>query len=782
MAAITFVALSLAACQESSTDDPTPPSGGDDPTPPAKELTFEVSIESTTESSVFINVTPSDLEADYLSVICPASTVEQCESDAEIIEKVYGEISAYAESIEKSFAEYMSSNVKRGALENHEVGNLLHSTNYYLLVFGVDASADYAANTPVTLKRFKTEASSSDNGNDDDNNNNPQGPDCTFSLKYVVNQTTASISVTPSNNEQEWHLVNVLVEELKKYTNKEGEYAWTLEQYFEKHFTTEIETLEDGGMSKEDISTKLIHTGYKTLSVSGLEAKSNYSALVAGVSYDDKGVAVVTNVTEVRYYTGEAAASTLTFEVDVRNVGNYSADIKITPSDLNAEFYYYISYIDSPKRSMAPIDIANNAVTEHIYYWEDGKLKRIEPSKGVIDLKDYVLDIAETEYYIIAFSFEPNPNYGVANEETGEYDSNPGTITSVPVYATFKTNKHGDPLAAEFTFKASEVGPYDLYLEIDSSDPTIFYQPGLAYADGFNPEQAIAASEGTLAQVVQMCMEGQNPCLTYQEAFDKLKKQGYPYRNGDAKFYIANLIPEKNIIGYVLAIDMKTAKFVKCYYSDVIATTLPKGSVTPTVEVLGIFNGNDENGTILGDKDLTADRPIVVVNHKNVENASALFTALTTEPSVDINNYSDQYIISEYIRSQYGTWNEVENIAVPYYFFAATWDIEQTVIAYAKDANGHEAGVARLTVKPTTYEEDLSLLKGYYDAAKASVAAAIPQSLVVCDSSEPTMECIWSEDVVLTNNVEVIYHKVDCNVEPLKSDVVMVKVIKNFAF
>jgi hypothetical protein len=769
MAAMMVAVLSLVACQDDPTDNPTPPNN-DDPTTPTTELTFEASVGSVTRTSAFINVLPSDLEADYLLVVYGAAAVEQCATDAEIITKIYGELATYAESTGKSFAEYMSEAVKRGEVKNHEVGGLVQNTNYYLLVFGVDAEAEYAATTEITMKKFKTE--------------DVQQSSCTFSLKYSVNQTTASISVTPSDDNQKWHLVNVAVPELQKYTSKEGEYGWTLEEFFQNHFNTEIETLEGEGMSYSDISTKLVHTGYRTLNASGLQAKSNYSALVAGVSYDEQGVALVTNVKEMRYYTGEAAASNLTFDVEVTNVANYSADIRIEPSDKNAEYYYYISYIDSPKKSMKPIDIANDAVTNYIYYWDNNKLKRRDAVKGVVGLKDFALDIAETEYYVVAFSFEPNPNYGkIVNEETNEYDSNPGTITSVPVYVSFKTLNHGDPMAVEFKFSASDVGPYDLNLEIKSSDSSVFYQPGLAYAEGFDPEAAMAASAGSLAQIMQMCMEGQSPCLTFQEAFDKLKKQGYPYRNGNAKFYVANLAPEKEIIGYVLAIDMKTGKFAKCYYSDVIAKTTSKGTITPTVEVLGIFNGDEENGTIFGDASLTAGRPIVVVNHKNVDGASALFTALTTESTAEINSYSDQYIISEYLKSQYGTWNEVENIAVPYYFFVATWDVEQNVISYAQDANGHEGGVSRLAVTPVEYNEDLSVLKGYVDAVNNATAKALPQSLVVSEpTAEPTIECIWSQEVEPISGFEVTYHEVDFDVATVDSDLVEVKVVKSFAF
>ncbi|MBQ2142039.1 MAG: hypothetical protein II204_02670, partial [Alistipes sp.] len=473
MMLLTAFTLSFAACTE-----PTPEPKPVPPTP--VELTFEASVAETTRTSAFINVTPSNLEADYLAVVYPAAAVEQSASDAELVVKIYAEFAAYAETQEKTFVEYMAEVVKRGALENHEVKGLAQNANYYLLVFGVDAEAEYAASTEITAVKFKTQ--------------DVQQSACTFTVKSEVYLTTAALTVTPSDNKQAWHLVNVPVEEMQTYTKEDGEYGWSQTEFFQHYLNTEIEALEAEGMTEQQIKDKLIHTGYRTLNAVGLQPKTKYAALVAGVQYDEAGVAVTTEIKELRYNSGEAASNNLAFDIQVTNIEHYSADIKITPSDAAAEYYYYIGFIDSKKKSMKPIDIANAAITEYLYYWdENGQLAIREPHTGVADLSGYELNIAETEYFIVAFSFEANPTYGtIINEETGEYDTNPGTITSAPVYVSFKTPEHGDAYNADFKFKFTEVGPYDFTFEIEASDPSIYYQPGIAYPDSFNPEAAIA--------------------------------------------------------------------------------------------------------------------------------------------------------------------------------------------------------------------------------------------------------------------------------------------------
>jgi hypothetical protein len=272
-------------------------------------------------------------------------------------------------------------------------------------------------------------------------------------------------------------------------------------------------------------------------------------------------------------------------------------------------------------------------------------------------------------------------------------------------------------------------------------------------------------------------MEGQSPCLTHQEALDKLKQQGYPYRNGSAKFYVANLDPNRTYIGYVLAIDVKTGKFAKCYFDmDATVTTTSVGSVNPTIEILGVYNGDHENGTIFGDASLTVGKPIVAYTHHNLEGATALFTTISPDSIDDVNALADRYIISEFR----GYWGQVENLSVPHEFFIATWDVDHTIVSYAQDANGSEGKVARMGVKPQT-AGDIEELRAYVEASKATATpSAMRQSLVVKEQSAPAMECIWSEEVEPLRGAEVIYHEVEALEMPV-SDLMTVKTIKSFA-
>lgn len=749
-------AASFVACNN---DDVTGNKGGN------TDLTFNIEVAEVTKSNATFNITPSNLEADYLVVVLDAKAVKSCANDKEIVNKIYDGVKIAAENADTTFEAYLIERVKRGALENHTVSSLVPATKYYLLAFGVDARNNFAATSVVKKVEFETAGASATS--------------CTFEIKYTVNLTTVALKVIPSNNEQLWHLINVPVEEYQAYTSADGEYGWTKEQYFQNYLNDEIEALQAKNLSKEEIGIKLFHKGMHTLNDSGLQAKTKYVAFAAAVDYVEDAAVVTSALKEVRFTSGAAAESNLTFDIDVYDVDHYSAQVRITPSDLEANYYYYIGYINSQKKSMKPVEIANAAITEYIYYWENyTELKLREPIKGIVDLtgdNKLELNIAETEYYIVAFSFEPNPTYGtVINEETGEYDTNPGNITSAPVYVSFKTAEQGDPMTAEFTFKATDVGPYDFYLEIDAEDPSIYYQPGIAYADNFDPEAALAQSSANLAQLKQMTMEGQSPCLTFWEALEE-RLQSY-YRNGDGKYYIANLEPEREYIGYVLAIDAHTGTFARCVYSEVIAKTTPIGTVTPEIEVLGVYIGDDENGQVFGNKDLTYDKAIVAINFKNIEGATALYSTISPDAEADTKGMADRYIISEFR----GYWAELKSLQVPYEFYIAEWDVEQTIFAYAQDADGREAKVARLGITPSKTSPIEDLIK-YYNEVNNATPAALAKSMVIAECAEPAMECIWSEAVGAPRAAEVTYHEV----EPLKSiesDLVRVKGVKGVRF
>ena len=82
MTALLVLALSFAACEKPA-PEPEP-----QPEPQPEALTFDVEVTGVAKTEATFNITPSDLEAEYLVVVAEAQVVESSESDAALVLKL----------------------------------------------------------------------------------------------------------------------------------------------------------------------------------------------------------------------------------------------------------------------------------------------------------------------------------------------------------------------------------------------------------------------------------------------------------------------------------------------------------------------------------------------------------------------------------------------------------------------------------------------------------------------------------------------------------------------
>lgn len=110
-------------------------------------LSFTISEDEVTTSSLKATVTPSDATAKYFSYVLEASKCSE-KTDEEIVKAVKNELGYDILGYEKTGTTVVS---KSGLKSN---------TEYYVVVFGVDPNNDYAATTSVTKRLFKTKVES----------------------------------------------------------------------------------------------------------------------------------------------------------------------------------------------------------------------------------------------------------------------------------------------------------------------------------------------------------------------------------------------------------------------------------------------------------------------------------------------------------------------------------------------------------------------------------------------------------------------------------------------
>ena len=189
----------------------------------------------------------------------------------------------------------------------------------------------------------------------------------------------------------------------------------------------------------------------------------------------------------------------------------------------------------------------------------------------------------------------------------------------------------------------------------------------------------------------------------------------YYYRDA-ATADATGLVPESDFMGYVVVYNFEDGHVLKIHKFENLATTKSRGSITPGVELVGYYSGDEENGSVFGKPAATKGKAITVVKHTNFDGARSLFATMLGDDITNTSSYSDSYIWG--IAAQY--WKSVKT-SEPYSFYVADWDYVQTALAYAVDQNGLPGGIGRLYTKPTAENKgDIADLKALVDELDAN--------------------------------------------------------------
>lgn len=701
MMLLATVALSFVACTEPEPEKPTP---GPDPTP--EGLTFDVKVGEVTSSTVAYTVTPSDLEAEYLCVLYDAETVEEFTRDEFLVQTLFQELEAEARTVGKTLQEYMPEVVDKGAITDGKFSNLFPESKYYIIVFGVDAAKGYEANTAVSKTEVTTEAFA--------------GLDTTFEVTTTVDGNTATYQITPSNDEDIWYFYTLPKSTYDAYTDPAGQYQMSEQRFLLFCLEREIEAYRGAGYSDNQILNAIFHKGALTLQAEGLNAQTEYINMIAGFIVTEEGnVTIATDVTTSTYTTGDAKASELTFEISVTDVEMIRAAIKITPSDLKETFHWMCGVWDGEQTAE---DIMNGIVAQYGGWMNNGAMLYTgvqDYTGGPGSPYKYKLDSPDTDYYVVVFGYA-------------------GGITTEPEMVTFRTLPAPDPATTTFTMSASDITPYSFKLSVVPSHATTYYSFNVCAPEEYNEEAIIAAENEAFDSIFEQS-KVLNPDLTPVQVLSS-----YHYRDA-AVADATGLVPESSFMGYVIVYNPEDGYVLKIHKFENLATTKSVGSITPGVELVGYYSGDEENGTVFGQAEATKGKAITVVKYTNLDGARSLFATMLGDDMTNTATYSDSYIWGA--AAQY--WKSVKT-AEPYSFYVADWDYAQTALAYAVDQNGVPGGIGRLYTMPTAENkgdvEELKALVNELNAASKSFT--LPESLVIGEAKGITIS-----NVTLANEV-----------------------------
>ena len=681
MMLVAMVAMTFAACQKSQTEEPKP--GPDGPT----ALTFEVELGEVTYSSVDYKVTPSDLEAEYLCILYDAETVEEFTQDKYLVATLLQELEAEARTEGLTLVEFLADYTDKGVLES-SYERLAPESDYYIIVFGVDPANNYEACSEVSKTKFTTLAF--------------EKLDVTFEVETTVDGNSAEFAVTPSDNEVIWYFYTIPTGTFDSYQSPDA-YNMSLDQFFLYCLEQQIGQLRGAGYDDNTILKAIFHKGALTLQAKDLIANTEYTNMVAGFVIDESGViTLASDVATSTYTTGDVKAADLTFDISVTDVEMDRAAIKVTPSDETAPFCWMVGAWDGLKTAE---EIMNEIVAMYGAWMNGGSVMIY---RGVQDYTGgpgstykYKLDAPDTDYYVIAFGYA-------------------GGITTEPVMETFHTLPAPPAEETEFNMTASAITPYSLTIGVTSSVASTYYTPGVCAPEEYNEEVLVSEVEEGIKEILEM-QQAQDPTVTLSQVLSM-----YFYK-GNYTIDASGMQPETTVMGYIFAIDHKTGEVAKVQTFENLATTTKPGDVTPTVEFIGNYSGNEEAGSVFGKPEATKGKAISVFKYTNLEGARSLFTTLLGD---NLMNYTDP----ELWKAGTDYWQTCL-MSQPYGFYVTDWDYEYTALAYAVDATtGQPGGIGREKTMPTVenkqdIQELIDLVNELNAAEKASFT--MPESVVI---------------------------------------------------
>ena len=656
----------------------------EEPTPvaPTPDADFVVEVGDVTRSTVTLSVTPSAEIGNYICVVEERSVVEEFTQDKFVIATVFQELTDEAASKGLTLEEYLPTVVDNGIIEDVTFSGLTLDTEYYVLVFGLDENNE--ACTHLTKHLFKTLA--------------VEKSECSFDIATDVVDNSVTISVSPSDQELYWYLCTMPKSTYEYYVTDANGYQMSESYFYEYFFQQDINSYRGAGYSDAQIIEALIHQGNQQLQASGLNENTEYYILVAGLVMDSEGIVICTDINKASYTTQNAAKSTMTFEIEVWDIGQMEASFRITPSNNNDLYCALVQPWDG-------VSTADEVMHQIVDQW-GGWMSIMADDKGVVEhsgSKAMKLPAADTDYYIIAFGYD-------------------GGITTDAYMKTFRTLPGGSVEEVTFTITASNISPYGFNMNIASSDPTIYYIPGACVPAEYDEEQYMQWEQEAFDYYYAGSKDF-NPSITIAEVLDQY------YYNGNSNVMVSGLLPDTEIMAYIYALDNRTGRIVKTFTFDNVARTDTLGSATPDVEIVGYYSGDEEAGSIFGNAALSAGKAIIVVKYSELDNARTLFTSMLEGDCSNPMAYSD----GELWTLASGYWSTCKT-AQPYSFYTSEWNADMTALAYCVDTTGKVGAIGRCFACATAdnksnIEELRALVESLNGATRSSLA--LPRSIVV---------------------------------------------------
>lgn len=286
----------------------------------------------------------------------------------------------------------------------------------------------------------------------------------------------------------------------------------------------------------------------------------------------------------------------------------------------------------------------------------------------------------------------------------------------------FSPVEPGDPSAITFDYSIKAMTSDEVTLDLKPSDPSVYYLP-LLYPDNISKETIKGRIIAQVRQLQAMQRSnGFNPYFTLVEALSSIASLGadeptYTSVEAGGKYTLMILSFDKN--GEMVAGERV---FEPSYL------TVP-GFSTETVNnarVLGIFDGDAENGTIFGNANAVKGKAIMVLGYDVSSGISRAFTGMAADSDnvneLDVTAFPDKEVLKTYGIS----WSQVSNLKVPRFFVIVPWETNQITYSYGYSDKNERGPIARAAIAGPKKEQAKAIeeLKKLKDEAEATASTS----------------------------------------------------------
>ena len=452
--------------------------------------------------------------------------------------------------------------------------------------------------------------------------------------------------------------------------------------------------------------------------IDGLKANTAYNLMV----FAQQNNVPTSKIAKKSFRTSAVIYINCTFNVEV-TVKDNNVDLLVEPSDRAAEWYCCVvekmkydeltSQYGEAKMTAAQVVEAKYA--EAFAALVEGGMTADEARAELVKTSNRKLSFqglrSRTEYIYLAS----------AADASGDTMS----VMSEVANGVFTTGEA--PVAAgEFTMTVSNVGPYGFVLNIEATSDELYYYPCIDFPETFDEAATVAWLDKVFNEQYQnmLIKYKDNPSMVTNE----LVLEECPYfAHGDKSFGVGNIPPHTNVMGAIFVLRATTGQVAKVHRFDDLATTIEPSTISPTIEVVGVYSGDEENGEVFDNASATAGRAILVSKASNFEGASHLYSIYGTQGGLDATAYPDWRAIWFFT----GYWIELIP-EQPYNYHVANWDEQGYLYVYTKDADGLEGHVGRCSAVASVLDiRPIDELKEYF--AKTGSLETQSKSLVIAE-------------------------------------------------